>query len=105
MLRDAEDGNMTGDHGECDEDPSSVDAIKARSRDLAAHNLLVYEAAKRSRGRPRLTEGEHPVGVKVNLPRAMADAIDATDQKRSTWIRQAIAERLDREGATIDEPG
>ena len=78
---------------------SCPESIRLRSANLTAHNLAVHAEAKRSRGRPRLTEGEHPVDMKIVLPLAMRDAIDATGTKRSTFAREAIAEKLERDTA------
>ena len=52
---------------------------------------------KRPRGRPRLTPGEKPVRVEVLLPIAVAKAIDALDVKRSTFLRRAVVEKLERD--------
>ena len=60
---------------------------------------LMATASKRGRGRPRLTEGEKPVRVEVLLSRTMADQIKALGVKRSTFAREAIAEKLERESA------
>lgn len=73
----------------------SVEAIKARTRQAAAHNLAVHDAANRQRGRPALTKGEKPAQVNIRLTAEMLAAIDATGQKRSTFARNAIAKALE----------
>ncbi len=49
---------------------------------------------KRTRGRPRLSEGENPAQVNVRLPQEMLAGIDATGQKRSAFAREAIRRYL-----------